>query len=214
MLKLSPLDLEEVEQLQLFYEIAGSTVSNQMNYLNLYMRKITLLLSLTMTIISANSQNIKKIQIKDSNNESGCSVYSFCDLKFQTSYSEDSSLLFTGECTVDSLNNGVICVKLRDAISTLNDAEALLINYLDFLKTSFSITKSAGYGKGHQLRNNEKTRGVIDYWEDGEHNNWKVKAWTDGRYIAVLIVIAANEIPEAKANVFHDGFAFPGLTAK
>ena len=211
MLKLSPLDLEEVEQLQLFYEIAGSTVSNQMNYLNLYMRKITLLLSLTMTIISANSQNIKKIQIKDSNNESGCSVYSFCDLKFQTSYSEDSSLLFTGECTVDSLNNGVICVKLRDAISTLNDAEALLINYLDFLKTSFSITKSAGYGKGHQLRNNEKTRGVVDYWEDGEHNNWKVKAWTDKAYIVILYSYSLKNLPETRIDAYLNSLIFPGM---
>jgi hypothetical protein len=175
------------------------------------MRNVVMLLSLILAAISANSQNIKKVQIKDSNNESGCSVYSFCDLKFQTSYSEDSSLLFTGECTVDSLNNGVICVKLRDAISTLNDAEALLINYLDFLKTSFSITKSAGYGKGHQLRNNEKTRGVIDYWEDNEHNNWKVKAWTDKAFIVILYSYSLKKLPETRIDAYLNSLIFPGM---
>ena len=71
------------------------------------------------------------------------------------------------------------------------------------------ITKSAGYGKGHRLKDNENTRGVIDYWEDNDKNNWKVKGWTDGKFICVLYAYSSKELPEQKVNVFLDGFRLP-----
>jgi hypothetical protein len=49
---------------------------------------------------------------------------------------------------------------------------------------------------------------VIDYWTVRK-NNWKVKGWTDGKFIAVLYAIP-KELPESKVNVFLDGLQLPG----
>lgn len=174
------------------------------------MKRLLIQLLLLAGFISAESQTIKKIAIKNAESESGCSVYSYCNFTFQTSYSEDSSLLYTGECSPDSVSYGLICIKLREPLPDLDASEEIVIKYLDFLKTNFSITKAAGYGKGHTLRNNENTRGVIDYWEDDKQNNWKVKAWTNNKYIVVLYAYSAKTLPDTKIDVYLNGLVFPG----
>lgn len=98
---------------------------------------------------------------------------------------------------------------MKDRIKELNAAEEVLIQYLDYLKSNFQITGSAGYGKGHRLRGREDTRGVIDYWTDKDKNNIRVKGWTDGQFIAVLIVISPTELQDTKANLYLDGIVFP-----
>jgi len=110
---------------------------------------------------------------------------------------------------VSDVTYGIICVKLLNTVADLQMAEDLLIAYMDFLKQSFEITSTAGYGKGHRLNNNESTRGIIDYWKDKENNNWKVKGWTDGKHIGVLYAYTNKALPEQKVNVFLDGFRLP-----
>lgn len=153
------------------------------------------------------AQALKKTAIA----KSGCSLYTYCDLKFDQSKSEDSSSIYTSECVKDEVSYGVICVQLLTPPDSLSQAEVLMTAYLDYLKTSFGISKAAGYGKGHRLQNRENTRGVLDYWEDNEKNNWKVKAWTDGKFIGVLYAYSKKALPENKVNVFLDGFRLPGM---
>ncbi|NOT50666.1 MAG: hypothetical protein HOP10_05265 [Chitinophagaceae bacterium] len=169
------------------------------------MKKSGLLSFFLVCYLFSYSQSLKKVAISNS----GCSLYAFCEFKFEKEYSQDSSVVYTGECVKDEISYGIICVKLKEAADDLERAEESMINYLDYLKTSFGITKSAGYGRGHRLNDNEKTRGVIDYWEDGEKNNWKVKAWTDGKFIGVLYGYSLKELPEQKLNVFLDSFRLP-----
>lgn len=162
-----------------------------------------------LSLISANAsmaQSLKKYAI----GASGSSAYLFCDPgKFDVAKSPDSSDVYTGECTNDDVTYGVICVKLREKINDMETSESTLISYLDYLKGSLKITGSAGYGKGHRLKDREDTRGVIDYWKDKDATNWKVKGWTDGKYIAVLYVSSAKEVPETKANVFLNSLVLP-----
>ncbi|MBI3139263.1 MAG: hypothetical protein HYZ15_11830 [Sphingobacteriales bacterium] len=157
--------------------------------------------------LSAPAQSFKKYPLDNS----GCNYYSFCEIKFNPSKSIDSSAIWTGECVKEDINYGVICVKLLNPITELPLAEDMMISYADYLKTSFEITKSAGYGRGHLLNNNENTRGIIDYWSDPQKNNWKIKGWTDGKYIGFLYVYAKKELPEPKVNLFLDGFRLPGM---
>jgi len=151
------------------------------------------------------AQSLKKYTIGDS----GCSLYTYCETKFNVDYSEDSSKVYTGECEKDGVTYGVICVKLLNPSPDLVMAEDLLISYLDFLKGSFEIQKAAGYGRGHHLNNNENTRGILDYWEDKDKNVWKIKAWTDGKFIGFLYAHSKKGLPETKVNVFLEGFRFP-----
>ncbi|MCX6316211.1 MAG: hypothetical protein NTW29_02895 [Bacteroidetes bacterium] len=156
-------------------------------------------------MVSGYSQSLKKYPVGNS----GCVLYSYCPITFESSKSQDSSLVYTGECPSGDINYGLICVKLLNPLTDLDMAESLLIAYADHLKGSFDITQSAGYGKGHRLNNNEKTRGILDYWQDNEKNNWKIKAWTDGKYIGFLYAYSKKELPDTKVNVFLDGFRLP-----
>lgn len=171
------------------------------------MNRSTLVLFIIAALLPAAvfSQGLKKIPIS----HSGCSLYSFCDMKFDESKSRDSSVVFAGECEKEEVTYGTICVKLINPPADLTMAEDLLVAYLDYLKQSFAITKAAGYGKGHRLNKNADTRGILDYWEDKEKNNWKVKAWTDGKIIGVLYAFSKKELPEQRVNVFLEGFRMP-----
>ncbi len=171
------------------------------------MKRSSLLLACSLCFLFSGAQSLKKVPISNS----GCSVYAFCDLKFEKKYSEDSSLMYLGECSNDNIMYGVICVKLLLPIDDLNEVEKILIDYLDYLKSRFNILKSTGYGKGHRLANNENTRGILDYWEDDEKNNWKIKAWTNGKFIGVLYGYSAKELNETKLNIFLESFRFPGM---
>lgn len=168
--------------------------------------KKALLISFLLLITAAGfSQSIKKYAVSNS----GCSAYFFCEPKFESSKSQDSSTVYTAECIKDEVSYGIICVKLLNPVTDLTQAEDLLISYADFLKSSFDITQSAGYGKGHHLNNNENTRGILDYWQDKDKNNWKIKAWTDGKYIGFMYAYSKKALPEQKVNVFLDGFRLP-----
>ena len=154
----------------------------------------------------ASGQTLKKYAI----GKSGCSAYFFCNPgTFEVTHSPDSSVVYTGECKDGAVTYDLICVQLKAKIERLNDAEQVLEQYLDYIKSSFGIEAAAGYGKGHRLRGREDTRGMIDYWKDKEKNNLNVKGWTNGHYIAVLIAISDKEIPFEKGNVFLDGLVFP-----
>lgn len=170
------------------------------------MKQALAFLYLLLTTFVINAQTLKKYPISNS----GCSAYMYCKPdKFDFDYSEDSSKVYTGECVNTEVTYGIICIKLLKPIEKIDAAEEMMISYVDFLKADFHVKKSAGYGKGHILNNNENTRGIIDYWEDTEANNWKIKAWTDGQYIGFLYAFSKKELPETKVNVFLDGFRLP-----
>ena len=168
--------------------------------------RTSLLFVLLLLTVSGFTQTLKKIPIS----RSGCSLYSYCAIpQIETSKSRDSSVVYTGECSIDKLTYGVICVKLVNPPETLEQAEELLTAYLDYLKSSFGITQAAGYGKGHRLNKNESTRGLLDYWQDADKNRWKVKGWTNRYFIGVMYAYSQQELPEQKVNVFLDGLRFP-----
>ena len=171
-------------------------------------RNFAVLIFLALTI-TAKSQCLKKYDIA----KSGCSVYMYCAPgRFEEDYSEDSSKVYTAECSLnDGIHYGIVCVKLLTAVSNINEAEDLLASYLDYLKTNFMIKSAAGYGRGNRLNDREDTRGIVDYWKDDQKNNWKVKGWTDGKFIGVLYAYSAKELPEEKVNVFLNSFRLPGM---
>jgi hypothetical protein len=171
------------------------------------MRSIAVCLFCLMFHPGVHAQLLKKYPVGNS----GCSIYSFCELKFDLDYSEDSSKVYTAECTKDGISYGVICVKLLNPTDDLQVAEDLMLQYIEYLKASFNITKMAGIGKGLHLADNENTRGVLDYWEDKDKNNWKYKSWTDGKFIGFIYAFSQKELPEQKINIFLEGFRLPGM---
>lgn len=155
--------------------------------------------------LNAATQSLKKYPVANT----GCSVYMFCDPKrFTADIDDDSSNVYTSECFVGEVKYGVMLIELRKPIASIAKAEDELLERLDFLKADFSVTDSAGYGRGHRLNQNENTRGVIDYWKDSEGNNWKIKAWTDLKFVAILYALSKTELPEQRVSVFLEGIRF------
>ena len=167
-----------------------------------------LILFFVFAALCSNSQGLKKYPIGNS----GCSLYMFCDPgKFDMSYSEDSSKVYTGACQYKNFVYGIICVQLKEIVSAKDEGEGLLESYLDFLKQQFSIKETTGYGKGMHLNNRENITGIIDYWRGENKNHWSVQGWTDGNILAVLYV-KGNEQPDFnKQKLFFNGFRFPGM---
>ncbi|MBI2730657.1 MAG: hypothetical protein HYX40_07900 [Sphingobacteriales bacterium] len=164
--------------------------------------------TLLFIVFNAHSQQLKKYPVA----KTGCSVYMFCDPgNFETSYSEDSSKVITGECIKDGFSYGLIYVQLKEIIHSKEDAEGLLESYLNFLKGQFTIREAAGYGKGMHLKEREDIIGMIDYWQSEDNQHWSIQGWTDGKILTVLYVKGSEQADYNKQQLFFKGFLFPGM---
>lgn len=172
------------------------------------MRPILLLISCFACFINSFGQKASTVAISTT----GCTVEVFCfPGRFDAYELEEGSTVFADDCEYDDVNYGIYCVQLKNPISDLNNAEDTVISYLDFLKLDYGIVKSKGYDKGHKLNKDKNTRGVYDSWEDLEKNKWKIRAWTDGKFICILHMHSKKELPDKKADVFLNGIRFPGM---
>ncbi|OSZ79904.1 hypothetical protein CAP36_01150 [Chitinophagaceae bacterium IBVUCB2] len=142
----------------------------------------------------------------------GCTVEVFCfPGRFDAYDLEDGSTVYADDCVKDGITWGIYLVKLVKPVDDLAAAEDTVISYLDFMKLDNGIVKSKGYNKGHTLNKDQTTRGVYDTWDDVDKEKWKIKAWTNGKFIAVLYVHSAKELPEKKVELFLEGLRFPGM---
>jgi hypothetical protein len=177
-------------------------------------KKIITLLTLLVTIsLTTVAQNFQKYQI----NNSGRYAYFPEDPGvFEVEPSEDGSDVYTADILfVDkhfrTSHYGTIMVDFPDNVfneSSKEQLEGLLIGYLDYLKQSFSITESTGYGKGHTLESNPDAIGVIDYWVDVDKTPWKIKGWVDKNTLAVMFIYGESLPEEGYQEMFLNGFRF------
>lgn len=143
--------------------------------------------------------------------DSGLSAYLPPDFPaFSVAPSEDGSDVFTAELEQGGFVYGCIAVRFSAAIEgSADDHEALLIAYLDFLKSQIGISGAAGYGRGHTLEGEADVRGVIDYWEDAQGTHYAVKGWVKGTHLAVLYIAGPGEYPVFNAQqMYLDGIRF------
>ena len=143
----------------------------------------------------------------------GCSLYAPPGLTFgDPSKSEDGAEVWTAEVKEGDWIYGVIAVKFKEpfADATPENLEELLVAYLGFVQAQAGVTKAVGVGRGHTQAENPGARGVIDYWEDAEGDQWAVKGWVDKERLAVLFVAGKGEYPWFEAQqMYLDGFRFP-----
>ena len=125
----------------------------------------------------------------------------------ETSYSMDSSVVYTGEVPVGDFTFAVIAVQFGERQEMGQEQkEELLISYLDYLQQSFEIMEATGYGKGHTLEAVPSMIGVIDYWEDSEFNTWAVKGWGNDEFLVVYMIYGPGDYPYIGAKqMFFEG---------
>lgn len=166
---------------------------------------------LTAASLTAFAQEVPRFAKYDIG-ESGMAVYMPGDPgDFELTKSEDGSDVYTGEVTSNDFNFAVIAVKFAEPVGdNKEDQEALLTSYLDFLQGQLGVVESAGYGYGHTLDSDEKAHGVIDYWADEDGNDWVIKGWIKGDYLAVLCIYGKGEYPYYSVqDMFLQGIRFP-----
>lgn len=142
---------------------------------------------------------------------SGCSVSMYCQPGFQSDVDQDSNPYYSARCAKDDISYGIVCIKLSKVITNLKAAEDVMIQYIEYLKADYEIMQVKGYEKGIKLKNREDTRGLIDHWTDNKDNKWKIKAYTDGKFIGILYAFSRKELPEEKVNAYLDSFRLPGM---
>jgi len=172
------------------------------------MRRLPLPIVLLLSFHTLFAQDPARVAISTT----GCTVKVFCfPGRFDTYDLDDGSTVYANDCEKDAVIYGIYCIKLKNPIASLDQAEDSVKNYLDFLKLDFGIVRSKGYDKGHKLNKDETTRGIYDTWEDAEKNKWKIRAWTNGQFICVMHVHSEKELPDKKTEIFLEGLRFPGM---
>jgi hypothetical protein len=145
--------------------------------------------------------------------QSGCSAYFPKGMpEFELSKSEDGSDVYTSEAEVEGFYFACITVKFLEPFSDAapQELENLLISYLDFLQSQFSVTEAAGAGKGNTLESSPNARGVIDYWQDAEDTHYVVKGWVNPRALGIMLIYGLTDYPHYNLQqMYLDGFRFP-----
>ena len=142
---------------------------------------------------------------------SGCYAY-FPDTptNYEQTLSEDSSFVYTASVNFDNYTYGIIVIKFKTAFNiSTSELEDLLISYMDYLKSTFNITSSLGYGKGYTSNFNANATGIIDTWQDKENYTLSIKGWIDKDFIGFLYLKGKEEYPNYNIrNIFLNGFVF------
>ncbi len=175
------------------------------------MKKTTILFSFLVvfiTTVSAQVPRFTKYQI----NETGRYAYFPEDPgTVEPVMSDDGSDVYTYEVEFENTFYGTIMVDFTDDAFKENskeEMEEVLISYLDYLQGAFSITETAGYGKGHTLESNPDAVGVLDYWEDATGEPWVIKGWVDQNSLAVMYMYSTELPAQGIQDVFLNGFRF------
>ncbi|MFN8254421.1 MAG: hypothetical protein U0W24_01950 [Bacteroidales bacterium] len=157
--------------------------------------------------ISGQSLRFEKYQV----NETGFYCYFPKDPgQFQVQISEDGMNIYLGETEANGNKFGLVLVVFQGQFknSTKQELIDLLTAYMDYLKTTFDISKAAGYGYGHTMESNSDAQGIIDYWESSTGKEFNVKGWIDQSALAFLYISGKEELNYNYTQLFMNGFRF------
>jgi hypothetical protein len=124
-----------------------------------------------------------------------------------TSHSDD---FYLGECSSGKAEFGILYIELNQEYD-LSDAETMLSYYITKLQEPFNIAHNTGIGQCICIDEKSGLRKLEDYWQDDAGTDWKLKGYTDGKFVAVLYVQNISEITVEKLDQFLDGLRIPLL---
>jgi hypothetical protein len=166
------------------------------------MENLIFLLATSFVLRLSSSKKFKNYFIGNT----GCSVLLFPNAEFETIITASGDQLYFQRSREKKVTYGLICVRLHREYE-LDEATEMLNNYIDKLRGPFFILHHIGLRKDIDW-NTSTSRTVVDYWQDADKHDWKVKGYTDGRFMAVLYVKNINHVEVAKQDLFLDSFHF------
>jgi hypothetical protein len=154
-------------------------------------------------VIYKSSKKPGKTVIGDTN----CSVLFAADTEFDFTQSDNGDQLYFAERTDKKIGYGILCARLGERLP-LDEAKDVMTTYVNRLQKPFHALYNTGMVPCQSWRQEDDCIKMIDYWQDANKMDWKVKSYTDGQTIAVLYVKNINAIAVEKQDEFLDSFSF------
>jgi hypothetical protein len=134
----------------------------------------------------------------------GCSaLLNSASKKLQIRCTRDGDRLYFNEHVEDGITYGMICIDMNDEY-TLHQAEDIMMQYVRRACKPLKI-------RSNVFMETEAEEGLVqltDYWQDADGKDWKVKAQTNGKIIALLYVRNITETTVKNHDAYLNGFRF------
>lgn len=134
--------------------------------------------------------------------DTNCSLLFSPEAEFDFTQTDDGDQLYFAEYVDKKICYGVLCAQLSQPVS-LEEAQDVMVTYLNRLRQPFNALYNTGV---NFYPNAQACVTMIDYWQDENQLDWKVKGYTNGKTIAVLYVKNINDIAVEKQDEFLDSF--------
>ena len=144
----------------------------------------------------------RKLFIADTN----YSLFYFPEASFEYTQSDEGDVLYFAEHQDKLVSYGVLCARLAAPLP-IDEARDVMSNYMGRLHKPFHALYNTGIDLCKTPEGAECIQ-LLDYWQDDNGLDWKVKGYTDGQTIAVLYVKNINELEVEKQDRFLDSFCF------
>ena len=138
--------------------------------------------------------------------DTGCSALLATDDSLESSATASGDQLYFHEFREKGVSYVIICVQMNTGHS-VEEAEIMLRAYIDKLKGPFYILHNTGIHEDVDW-NSENSMTIVDYWQDYNKKDWKVKGYTNGKTLAVLYVKNIGHVDVKKQDFFLDSFHF------
>lgn len=116
--------------------------------------------------------------------------------------------MHVSERNENDVTYGLISIRLKNRYSNLNDAENVLTELMQQLQPAFAIQHTTGMAIEKHGCHGKTT--VVDYWQDADKKDWKVKGCTDGGTIAVRYIKNIGSAAVEREAFFLNGAVITG----
>lgn len=116
---------------------------------------------------------------------------------------KDGERIYFYEHEVAGVTYGVITVNMQE-LYTFEQSENILVQYANRIRKPFGIS----YNVSMEIEHSADRITLTDYWQDEEGVDWKIKAHTNGKIVAVVYVKNISAAPVKEHDAFLNGFRF------
>jgi len=165
------------------------------------MENLFILLATSFVLRLSTSRKFKNYFIGDT----GCSALMFTN-QFKKSLTPSGDIFYFSEFTEKDVTYGIICIQLKQQYE-IAETSGMLANYINKLRAPYFILHNTGLGQASDW-NHVSSIALVDYWQDGDQQDWKVKGYANENTLAILYVKNIGHVEVKKQDLFLDGFHF------
>lgn len=165
------------------------------------MENLLLFLATSFIFRLSSSQKVKNQII----GTTGCSAL-LASEELDISKTESGDKLYFHEFREKRVSYGMICVEMNEEYN-LDESIEMLRAYVEKLRGPLYILHNTGIQEDSDW-NSDQSRTIVDYWQDCDKKDWKVKGYTNGKVLAVLYVKNISHVEVGRQDLFLDSFHF------